>query len=146
MKSILLSIALSLFSISLISCASSTGSSNSRSLGHTYQDSSGLTFISLFDMGSIARGTARTIGDGSAPKNLSVSLVEFDRLWSQLGLVDLSSYAVTSDSQRFDTVNNYVIMKGSMPVGKSSTYVIPKSKAPASVKAWVRTFRKISKS
>ena len=140
MKSAFLAIVLGLFSACFISCASS-GSGSSRTLAHSYQDSRGLTIITLFDMGNVVGGSRRTIGDGSSPRRFVLPRDEFERLWSQLDEAEISRFAIQDDSQRFDAQNNYVIIKGTMPGGNTTTYAIPKSQASPKVKSWVKSFR-----
>ena len=140
MKPTVIAAILGLLTSFSVSCAPA-GSGTSRTLGHTYQDSRGLTFISLFDMGDVAQGTARTIGDNSSSRSLTLSREEFERLWSQLDEAEMSGFAVQNESQRFDAQNNYVIVKGTMPGGNTTTYVVPKAKASASLKSWIKAFR-----
>jgi hypothetical protein len=96
-------------------------------------------------MGSEARGTSQTIGDGSSSKSLTLSLPEFEVLWGRLDEAKLTPYAVKNDSDKFNAKENYVIMKGLMP-GGTTTYVVPKSKAPAGVKSWIESFRRKTQS
>ena len=144
MKHTILAFTLAIASLLSPGCAT-VGGGSTRSLGHTYQDSRGLTFISLFDTGSDARGTTRTIGDGSAPRSLTISNGEFEALWNQLDESKLSRYVTQSDSDSFNAQDNFVIIKGTMPHG-TSTYVIPKSEAPSNVRSWVKSFRSKTKS
>jgi hypothetical protein len=144
MKNSILSVILGLVSIFFIGCAPMGGGST-RALNYTYQDSRGLTFISLFDMGTEAKGTTRTIGDGSSQRALTVSQPDFEALWGGLDDAKLTPYAVKGDSDRFNAKENYVIMKGFMP-GGATTYVVPKSKAPAGVKSWIEAFKRKTQS
>lgn len=144
MKYSILSVILGLSSFFFIGCAPSGGGST-RALGHMYQDSRGLTFINIFDTGTEAKGTSRTIGDGSSPRSLTLSQPEFEILWGRLDESKLTPYIVKTESDKFNGKENYVIMKGTMP-GGATTYVVPKSKAPAGVMSWIEAFRRKTQS
>ena len=92
-----------------------------------------------------ARGMSHTIGDGSAPRSVTLSRSEFEGLWGRLDEAKLNPYAVKNDSDKFNAKENYVIMKGVIP-GGTTTYAVPKSKAPAGVKTWIDAFRRKTQS
>lgn len=139
MKSLSLATLLGILSACFVSCAT-PGGGDTRALNHTYQDSRGLTVISLFDMGTESRGSVTLIGGGGSSKTLTLPQSEFERLWGQLDESKLAPFAIQDRDTKFNAQENYVIAKGMMP-GGTTTYVIPKSKAPANVKAWVKAFR-----
>lgn len=140
MKSVLPALLLGALTACFASCATPGGGGGTRALNHTYQDSRGLTVISLFDMGTEARGSAQTIGNGSPTRTLVLTRGEFEQLWGRLDESKLASFAARDRDAGFDARNNYVIAKGTMP-GGTTTYVIPKSRASAAVQAWVKSFR-----
>jgi hypothetical protein len=141
MKSVFLASLLGLLSVCFVSCATpGSGGDATRSLNHTYQDSRGLTTISLFDAGTEARGSVTLIGSSNSSKKVVLAQGDFERLWNQLDESKLSAFALHDDDARFNAQDNYVIVKGTMP-GGTTTYVIPKAKASANVKAWVKSFR-----
>lgn len=139
MKSFFLATLVAVLSACFVSCAI-PGRGDTRALNHTYQDARGLTFISLFDMGTEARGNVTHFGGGTSSKTLTLPRSDFERLWSQLDESKLTQFAVQDHDAKFNAQENYVIAKGMMP-GGTTTYVIPKSNAPANVKAWVKAFR-----
>ncbi len=133
---------LGFLSLFIVSCAApQSGSGTTRSLGHSYYDSRGMTMISLFDMGNAGRGVAMTMGSNKSSKDLVVSHEDFELLWTQLNEAELAPFAVRKGSQRFNVKENYVLIKGMMPGSHTTTYVVPKATAPAHVKNWVKSLR-----
>jgi len=146
MKHLLRITLFSLLALAFSSCIF-TGSSPKRTLGHVYQDSRGFHIMTLFESGSDARGTARTIGLNDADRPLLVSTAEFERMWSTLEAIDLSRYKLAKkDEDRFNAADNYVITKGFMRKGGTETYVVPHSEATPALTNWVVAFRSKAKS
>ena len=140
MRTTLHQISLALLAACFISCAPPGGDAT-RTLGHAYQDSRGLTIVTLFEIDGEARGGATTMGGESSRTSVTLPLAEFERLWNQLDEAEISRFAIQDSGKKFEAQNNYVIVKGTMPGGSKTTYVIPKGKASAKTKSWVKAFR-----
>lgn len=121
------------------------GGGSTRTLVHTFEDSRGLTLVTIIEYGTGAKGSSQTIGDGVSRRTFALSRSEFEDLWGRLDEAKLSPYVMKNKSDEFNAKDNYVIMKGLMP-GGTKTYSIPKSKAPPDVKSWIAAFRSSTRS
>jgi hypothetical protein len=137
------SVTLALVAVFFVGCGP-IGGGGTRTLNHTYQDPRGVTFVTLFDTGTEVKGEVKTIGHLSSSRNLTMSSLEFESLWGRFDEKQVAPYATKKGSGKFNAKDNYVIVKGVMPDG-TTTYVVPKSKAPTGVKNWVQMFREKTK-
>ena len=138
---------LSLLSFFFIGCAGTSGD-GIRTLSYVYQEGSGLTSISLFDLGAEgARGTVRRSGSGSKTINLSSS--EFNNLWRGLNERSIASYVNTTHLQKINGRENFIVTKGYISEdtttgGTTRTYAVPRSQAPERLRNWVYRIQSVA--
>lgn len=139
MKKFLLTLAS--FALALSSCAPEP---QTRSVGHVYQDQSRIAFISIFDMAGGPQVTVTSLGGVKGDAKRPIPKAEFDSIWNRLHAEDLSRFEVKDRSESFNTMDNYVVTMGYLPVSSMKTYVVPKGSASSGLKATVEKIRKLN--
>lgn len=127
--------------LALSSCAPQP---QTRSIGHLYQDQSRVAFISIFDLAEGPHVSVTSLGNVTGEVKRPIPKAEFESIWGSLHSEDLSRYEVKDRSESLNTVDNYVVAMGYLPVSTLKTYMVPKKSASSGLKAAVSKIRKLN--
>lgn len=131
---------LSLLLLTLASCATVSPGSRTRSVFHAYEHDAGISFITLADGPGSPKVAVMSIGGLKGESKREISAAEFESIWNTVRKENLERFRVKSDSEDFNTSDNYVLrLEG--PGVPASTYVVPKPSASPSLKAVVKKIR-----
>jgi len=115
-----------------------------RSVGHVYQDQSRVAFISIFDLAEGPQVSVTSMGSVKGEVKRSIPKAEFESIWNRLHAEDLSRFEMKDHSASLNTVDNYVVTMGYLPVSSLKTYEIPKKSASSALKATVSKIQKLN--
>ena len=125
----------------LLAAVPASAEKSTRMLMYTFQDGPVLIHVGMIDTPRAPRGFVAAPTAPRRQKAFTVSPQQFERAWQALQASGAEKFASPQSANRkFDATKNYVFSIAHMPDGAKTNFVVPKSRASATLISLARQF------